>query len=126
MTEKHDIHQLPSSHLDDVEWEQSRFVTTFNKTLFFRDGIRFSLDRFEPGSHTFPHQHGFRQLRYVLDGEFLVNGTAYGPGSLIEFPEFTSYEVFNTNGGRWIVVQFPGTTGEAPTSTTGIEYNDEA
>jgi hypothetical protein len=126
MAKAHDLTELPSVNQDTVPWEVTRFGSTKTKTLSFRDGLRFSIDHFDAGSTTFPHQHGFRQLRYVLDGEFVVNGRSYGPGELIDFPALRSYEVTSPTGGNWVVVQTVDTqTGEGPTSATGHGYGPE-
>lgn len=106
-----------------MEWGPTRFPECFIKVLSFRDGVNFELDRFEPGGHTFPHQHRFWQIRYVLEGEFVVNGKTYGAGTLIDFPENTPYEVHSPKGGVWIILQMPGpSTGEAPTDPSGMAY----
>ena len=117
------LNELNAVDSNKMDWEGTRFPECFIKVLSFRDGVNFELDRFEPGGHTFPHQHNFWQIRYVLEGEFVVNGKTYGPGTLIDFPEKTPYEVFSPKGGVWIILQMPGpTTGEAPTDPSGLAY----
>ena len=117
------ITELKATNIADVAWQETRFDDNYIKVLSFRDGVIFELQKFEANSYTFPHKHGFRQLRYILEGEFVVNGHKYGPGTLIDFPENEIYEVEAPSGAIWIVVQMPGaTTGEAPTDPTGLSY----
>ena len=68
------------------------------------------MTRVAPGGYTFPHQHLFRQIRYILEGEFIVNGVTYGPGTAIDFPECVPYEVTCPNGGLLLVFQLHGTS----------------
>lgn len=118
-----ELHELKAIDANAVDWAPTRFKECFIKVLSFRDGVNFELDKFEPGGHTFPHAHGFWQLRYVLEGEFIVNGKTYGPGTLIDFPELTFYEVYSPKGGTWIILQLPSpTTGEVPTDPSGVAY----
>ena len=115
--------ELVSQSIHDMDWQDTRFDDNWIKVLSFRDGVVFELQKFAPNSGTFPHGHQFRQLRYILEGDFIVNGKRYGPGTLIDFPEKVAYEVHAPEGGIWIVVQMPGaTTGEAPTDPTGLAY----
>ena len=117
------INPLPAVNIEDVKWQETRFEDNYIKVLSFRDGVVFEIQKFEKDSYTFPHKHGFRQLRYILKGDFIVNGTKHGPGTLIDFPEKEIYEVHAPDGAEWIVVQLPGaTTGEAPTDPTGLAY----
>jgi hypothetical protein len=117
------INELSAVSIRDVEWQPTRFDDNFIKVLSFRDGVVFELQKFEKDCYTFPHKHGFRQLRYILEGEFVVNGKRHQAGTLIDFPENEIYEVEAPGGGVWIVVQMPGaTTGEAPTDPTGLSY----
>ena len=119
--------ELASKSIHDMDWQDTRFPDNWIKVLSFRDGVIFELQKFAPNSGTVPHGHQFRQLRYVLEGEFIVNGKKYGPGTLIDFPEKVAYDVFAPEGGIWIVVQMPGaTTGVAPTDPTGLEYGKAA
>jgi hypothetical protein len=121
-----EIKPLPAVNVDDVEWEGTRFGTTFVKVLSFRDGVNFEICKYEPGARTFPHQHGFRQLRYVLKGEFVINGNTYGPNTLIDFPALTEYEVECPDGGELIILQMPDAgTGESPKDPTGKAYGAE-
>ncbi|MBP8294546.1 MAG: hypothetical protein KAX84_00470 [Burkholderiales bacterium] len=115
--------QLKSANIAEMEWGETRFDDNWIKVLSFRDGVVFELQKFAPDSGTFRHQHLFRQLRYILEGRFVVNTHEYGPGELIDFPENVPYEVWAPEGGIWIVVQLPGaTTGVGPTDPTGLEY----
>ena len=85
--------ELVSQSIHDMEWQDTRFDDNWIKVLSFRDGVVFELQKFAPNSGTFPHGHQFRQLRYILEGEFIVNGKRYGPCTLIDFPEKVAYEV---------------------------------
>jgi hypothetical protein len=98
---------LTAVNIKDVAWQETRFEDVYIRLLSFRDGVVFEIQRFDGENGTFPHQHDFRQLRYILEGEFQVNGVPYGPGTLIDFPEKQPYEVSVPNGGQWIVVQLP-------------------
>jgi hypothetical protein len=114
---------LTAIHIKDIPWEQTRFDDIYIKLFSFRDGVVFEIQRFEPDTGTFPHQHDFRQLRYILEGEFIVNGVSHGPGTFIDFPERQPYEVRVPSGGQWIIVQLAGsTTGIAPTDPSGVAY----
>jgi hypothetical protein len=114
---------LKAVNVNDLPWQETRFADNVIKVLSFRDGVLFEIQKFEPNSYTFPHKHGFRQLRYILEGEMIVNGKTYGPGTLIDFPEKEIYEVHSPKGGSWIVVQLAGTTtGEVPVDPTGLLY----
>ena len=118
--------ELETCNEEDVEWETTRFPTQFVKTLSFRDGVAFFLPKTLPGGHTFPHQHDFRQLRYIVEGEYIINGRTHGPGSLIEFPDRTVYEVFVPNGGVFVTIQMPGRNGNGPTDPRGLNYGGPA
>jgi hypothetical protein len=86
--------QLKSANIAEMEWGETRFDDNWIKVLSFRDGVVFELQKFAPDSGTFRHQHLFRQLRYILEGRFVVNTHEYGPGELIDFPENVPYEVW--------------------------------
>ena len=121
------LQELQAVNVDDLEWKDTRFGTSFVKVLLFRDGVNFEVDRFDPGATTFRHSHGFWQLRFILEGEFIINGVKHGPGSLIDFPALTEYEVVSPTGGQWIIVQLPDPeTGYAPTDPTGKAYDAAA
>jgi hypothetical protein len=121
--DKYELPELPSVKERDVEWAQTRHRGQRTKPLWWKDGLKFSLDQSDPDAYTFPHMHGFPQIRYVTRGIYIVNGKEYGPGTLIEFPAMTAYEVRIPEGGEWIVVQIPHpVTGAAPGSITGEEY----
>ena len=117
------LEKLESKSIHDMEWGETRFDDNWIKVLSFRDGVVFELQKFAPDTGTFRHEHGFRQLRYILEGRFVVNGEEYGPGAMIDFPEKVAYQVWAPEGGVWIVVQMPGAhTGIAPTDPSGLEY----
>jgi hypothetical protein len=117
------LKSLSAVNIKDVSWEETRFDDIYIKLFSFRDGVVFEIQKFDPDTGTFPHQHDFRQLRYILEGEFIVNGVSHGPGTLIDFPERQPYDVRVPDGGEWIVVQLAGaTTGIAPTDPSGVAY----
>lgn len=113
---------LVSCNENDVEWESTRFPTQFVKQLSFRDGVAFFLTKTLPDGYTFPHQHDFRQLRLIMEGEYIINGKSYGPGSLVEFPDKTVYEVHVPNGGVFLTIQMPGKNGRGPEDPRGLNY----
>ena len=118
-----DLPELKAANIADMEWGETRFDDNWIKVLSFRDGVVFELQKFAPDSRTFRHEHLFRQLRYVLEGRFVVNGREHGPGTLIDFPEQVPSEVWAPEGGIWIVVQLAGAkTGVPPTDPTGLSY----
>ncbi len=114
--------ELDAANVDDVEWETTRFPTQFVKELSFRDGAAFFLTKTLPDGHTFPHQHDFRQLRLIMEGDYIINGETYKPGSLVEFPDKTVYEVFMPKGGVFLTIQLPGKNGQGPTDPRGLNY----
>jgi hypothetical protein len=117
------LQKLESKSIHEMEWGETRFDDNWIKVLSFRDSVIFELQKFAPDSGTFRHQHQFRQLRYILEGRFVVNGHEYTPGTLIDFPEGVDYEVWAPEGGVWIVVQMPGaTTGIGPSGPSGLQY----
>ena len=109
-TAKFDLKPLQATSIDTVPWRNSRFKESDIKVLSYRDGVQLNMTRVAPGGYTFPHQHLFRQIRYILEGEFIINGVTYGPGSAIDFPECVPYEVSCPKGGLMLVFQLPGTT----------------
>jgi hypothetical protein len=117
------LKELPSSNIEDLDWQKTRFEAQTLKLLWFKDNVMFSLNRFEKGCYTHIHQHAFWQLRYILEGEFIFNGKTFGPGELVSFPEKTPYEGYSPTGGTFLLVQMPGpTTGIGPTDPSGIAY----
>ncbi len=121
---KVEIKELYAKHADQLEWESTRFPENEVKTLSFHDGVAFFITKTAPGGYTFPHLHEFRQFRYILEGEYIVNGKTYGPGTLIEFPDLVPYEVSCPKGATWIVVQVPGKNGKGPTDPRGLNYGE--
>ena len=123
MAEKKPLTELPSKDTNKMEWEPTRFSDFHVKVLAFKDKCNFSIGRMAPGGRNFAHAHGFPQARYVLEGEFIVNGKAYGPGCFIEFPAFQRYESYSPKGGVWLQIQVPNPeTGDYATDTYGHAY----
>ena len=118
---------LEALDTNTMEWEATRFPDFQVKILSFKDKTNFSIGKMAPGGRNFAHAHGFRQVRFVLEGEFIVNGKAYGPGSFIDFPEFGRYESYSPNGGVWLQIQLPNPrTGDGPTDPYGHQYGAKA
>ena len=44
--------------------------------LSFKDGVTFFLAKLAPGAEHLAQRDKYRQIRYVLEGKFVVNGTA--------------------------------------------------
>jgi hypothetical protein len=109
-TTKFDLKPLTATSIHTLPWRNSRFKESDIKVLSYRDGVQLNMTRVAPGGYTFPHQHLFRQIRYIIEGEFIINGVTYGPGSAIDFPECVPYEVLCPNGGLMLVFQLHGTT----------------
>jgi hypothetical protein len=121
-----ELKELPSKDTNAMEWEATRFPDFHVKVLSFFDKTNMSIGKMAPGGRNFAHAHGFRQVRFVLEGEFIVNGKTYGPGSFIEFPELQYYESYSPNGGVWLQIQLPNPrTGDAPTDPYGHDYGDK-
>ena len=79
---------LKSENIEDLNWRGSRFAESDIKVLSYRDGVALNMTRVKPGGYTFPHQHLFRQIRYILEGEFIINGiTFYGANYTQKYPK---------------------------------------
>lgn len=119
---------LKSIDASSKEWEATRFPDFHVKPLACRKGEAYvSIGKMDPGGRNFPHAHGFHQFRYVLEGEFIINGKTYGPGSYIDYPEFSRYETYSPKGGVWFQVQFWNPrSGDGPTDFNGFAYGTEA
>ena len=118
---------LQSVDANKLEWEATRFPDFHVKPLGYRQGEAYvSMGRMSPGGRNFPHAHGFHQVRFVLEGEFIINGKTYGPGSYIDYPEFSRYETYSPKGGTWFQIQFWNQkTGDGPTDQHGFSYGPE-
>jgi hypothetical protein len=108
-------------HMDDVDWETIRWPGETGKMLFHPRPERptepnAGILRLEPGAYHPEHYHGFAQVWYILQGEFLIDGTTYGPGTMLFHPDPHFEGEFKTEtGGDILIVQYPGpTTGETP------------
>src|SRR5439155_2242440 len=67
--------------------------------------------------HTTPlHRHDFAQVWYILEGEFRIGATTYGPGTMIWHADPHYEEELHTDsGGLMLIVQYPGpSTGARP------------
>lgn len=110
-----------AKHIDDIEWQTIRWPGETGKMLFHPRPERptepnAGLLRLEPGAHHPEHYHGFAQVWYILKGEFDIDGTRFGPGTMVFHPDPHVEGTFKTEtGGEILIVQYPGpTTGEYP------------
>ncbi|HWM77856.1 MAG TPA: cupin domain-containing protein, partial [Methylomirabilota bacterium] len=69
------------------------------------------LVRYEPGAHHPQHLHDFAQVWYILEGEFVIGETMYGPGTMLFYPDphFETPLVTKT-GGLMLFCQYQGPT----------------
>ncbi|MEP7208587.1 MAG: cupin domain-containing protein [Casimicrobiaceae bacterium] len=115
-------HQPPEyMHRDECEWETIRWPGQTGKMLFHPRAERptepnAGIVRYEPGSHHPVHCHDFAQVWYVLEGEFRIGANAYGPGTMIFYPDpHFEEELVTETGGEMLFVQYPGpSTGGRP------------
>lgn len=114
-------HHAPQfRHPDDMDWEMGRFK---NKTKFLfhprpedPNEPNAGFLRYEPTAGFPLHKHNFAQIWYIIEGEFKINGSVYGPGTIAYMadPHF-EYEMYTETGGTVLFVQYPGpTTGARP------------
>jgi hypothetical protein len=100
----------------DREWATLRWPGQFSKMLFHPRPERptepnAGLVRFEPGSFHPIHNHDYAQIWYILEGEFNLDGTVWGPGTMIFHPDPHVEEAMTTEtGGLFLVVQYQGPT----------------
>ncbi|MBL8671703.1 MAG: cupin domain-containing protein [Alphaproteobacteria bacterium] len=108
-------------HESEREWELLRWPGQHSKMLFHPRPERptepnAGLVRYEPGAHHPLHSHDFAQVWYVLEGEFDIGGTVYGPGTMLFYQDPHHEKALKTEtGGLMLFVQYPGpTTGGRP------------
>src|SRR6185312_16903924 len=114
-------HKFEAVNESERPWEALRFGGCQSKMLFHPRPERptepnAGLVRFEPGSSHPLHRHDFAQIWYILEGEFVIDGQTYGPGTML-FPPDPHYEdaMHTATGGLWLLVQYPGpSTGKPP------------
>jgi hypothetical protein len=75
-------------HIDELEWETIRWPGETGKMLFHPRAERptepnAGILRLEPGAHHPEHYHGFAQVWYIMSGEYEIDGTMYGPGTML-------------------------------------------
>ena len=115
-------HQGPEFvHTDERDWETLRWPGQWSKMLFHPRPERptepnAGLVRYEPGAYHPLHQHDFAQVWYILEGEFQIGDKAYGPGTMLFYPDPHFEPPLSTRtGGLMLFVQYPGpTTGGQP------------
>ena len=113
-------HHYEAVHKDEREWETLRFDGVESKMLFHPRPERptepnAGFVRYAPGTGYPMHRHGFAQIWYILEGEFIIGGKTYGSGTMIFHPDpHYEDEMQTKTGGVWLLVQYPGpTTGSA-------------
>lgn len=118
---KPDDHGFIAIHESEMEWETLRFPGQNSKMLFHPDANHptvpnAGLVRYEPGAHHPMHRHDFAQVWYVLEGDFKLGETQYGPGTMIFHPDPHYEEHLSTEtGGTMLFVQYQGpSTGGRP------------
>jgi mannose-6-phosphate isomerase-like protein (cupin superfamily) len=85
-------HPFEAVHADERDWETQRFGGYQSKMLFHPRPERptepnAGLIRFAPGSSHPVHRHDFAQIWYILEGEFVIDGRNYGPGTMVFHPD---------------------------------------
>ena len=114
-------HNAPEfRHPDEMEWEMGRFRNV-TKFLFHPTPERPTVPnagflRYAPGAGFPLHKHDFAQVWYIIEGEFQMGDSTYGPGTLVymEDPHYEN-EMRTETGGTVLFVQYPGpTTGARP------------
>jgi hypothetical protein len=109
-----DDHSFEAVHIDEREWEMLRFDGSQSKMLFHPRPERptepnAGFVRFQPGAGYPLHRHDFAQIWYILEGEFVIGGRKYDPGTMIFHPDPHYEEEMHTEtGGLWLIVQYPG------------------
>jgi hypothetical protein len=103
-------------HVDEIDWETIRWPGETGKMLFHPTPEQPTLPnagllRLAPGAHHPLHRHDFAQVWYILEGEFEIGGSAYGPGTMLFHgdPHFEP-ELNTPTGGLMLIVQYPGPT----------------
>jgi hypothetical protein len=103
-------------HVDEMDWETIRWPGETGKMLFHPTPEQPTLPnagllRLAPGAHHPLHRHDFAQVWYILEGEFEIGGTHYGPGTMLFHgdPHFEP-ELNTRTGGLMLIVQYPGPT----------------
>jgi hypothetical protein len=113
-------HAFEAVHVDERKWETLRFDGFESKMLLHPRPERptepnAGLIRFAPGVGHPLHRHDFAQIWYILEGEFLIGGKQYGPGTMVFHPDpHYEAEMRTETGGLWLVVQYPGPNTSKP------------
>jgi hypothetical protein len=118
---KTDHQPMEAIHIDDREWETVRWPGQMGKMLLHPNPDRptepnAGLVRYDAGSHHPLHRHDFAQAWYILEGEFVIGGKTYTPGTMIFHPDPHYEEELSTEtGGLMLFVQYQGpSTGGRP------------
>jgi len=114
-------HAPVARHIDEMPWETIRWPGETGKMLFHPRAENptepnAGLLRLAPGAHHPLHRHDFAQVWYILEGEFRMGATTYGPGTMIWHADPHYEEELHTDsGGLMLIVQYPGpSTGARP------------
>jgi hypothetical protein len=60
-------------------------------------------------AHHSEHYHGFAQIRFILKGEFTIDGRLCPPSTMLYHPDPHFEGVFRTvTGGEILIMQYPG------------------
>ena len=121
MSQQTQDHGPEYRHIDDMEWETLRFPGQHSKMVFHPRPERPSepntgFVRYLPGSFHPRHRHDFAQVWYILEGEFEIGESTYGPGTMLFYPDPHFEEPLSTEtGGLMLFVQYQGpSTGGRP------------
>ena len=113
-------HAFEAVHADERPWETLRFDGVQSKMLFHPRPDRptepnAGFVRYAPGTGYPLHRHDFAQIWYIMEGEFIVDGKTYGPGTMVFHPDpHFEAEMHTKTGGVWLIVQYPGPSTSQP------------
>lgn len=94
-----------------IEWTPLDFPGVFMKTLRqdSRTGGMTVMTRMQPGATIPAHRHTRAdETVYVLEGDFVEDGVAYGPGSFFAGSAGTVHGPHRTAGGCVLLTTFSG------------------
>jgi quercetin dioxygenase-like cupin family protein len=94
-----------------IEWTKLDFPGVFLKTLRQdeRSGEMTVMTRIQPGSVVPAHTHTHaEETVYVLEGDFLEDGVAYGPGSFFVGAAGTLHGPHGSKSGFLLLTTFSG------------------
>lgn len=100
-----------AKHEKDIDWTPADLPGVSFKLLSRNPdtGASVALYRFDPGSSVPKHWHSESdETGYVLEGEFIDNGKAYGPGSVFYGQSGTTHGPHLTNTGCLVLFVLSG------------------